>query len=190
MRRRFRRYPPPSLWICILIAGAAVGRWWWGTAETGVPPAAIAGSLAGSLVPGECEVLGIQRGDLINVRQRVAVMGKDQPQALEVAVQLLGVSIPAQKASPALQQEGKLFTAEFLSSGAARLDLDRRRLDGQGHFLAYVYCGEGLLNEELIRAGLAQAETYPGDNQTLHRALIKAEKEARRAGRGIWAEQP
>ena len=186
MRRRFRRTPPRAFWVCAVIACAIVARYWWGGAKGGhVFHAAQASGLAANLVPGECEVLQVERGDLIKVRQQVPVLGKQVTQLLEVQVQLLGVS--THEESTGTLDAGKEFTIDFLKSGPAWLELDRRRIDPRGHFLAYLYAGDRLLNEEFLRAGLGQADIYPGDNQTMHKAFVKAEKDAHRAGRGKWA---
>jgi endonuclease YncB( thermonuclease family) len=45
-----------------------------------------------------------------------------------------------------------------------------------------------MLNEELVRAGLAHVSTYAGDSETMARRLRTAEQEAREIGRGIWSE--
>ena len=116
-------------------------------------------SLSGSLVAGEFEIVRVERADLLIVRQEVPVLGRDALQLMEVPLQLLGVKTIAPSKS------GTEFTSEFLSSGTPSLELDRRRLDSGGHFLAYVYVDGKLLNENLIRAGFAQADLYPGDNQ-------------------------
>ena len=181
--RRFRRYPPWSVWVCVAICAAMAGRYWWSRSSSAAPHAAEGSSLSGSLVVGEFEVVRVERADLLIVRQQVPVFGKNTFQPLEAPLQLLGVK------SSGLAEEGKQFTAAFLRSGTPSLDLDRRRLDNAGHFLAYVYVDGRLLNEELIRAGLAQADLYPGDNQTMHRNFVKAEKEAKKAGRGIWEKR-
>jgi len=132
-------------------------------------------------VAGEFEVVRVERADLLIVRQHVPMLGTDSLKPLEAPLLLIGVK------SLAPSTEGKQFTSEFLSSGTPSLDLDRRRLDSDGHFLGYVYVDGRLLNEEVIRAGFAQASLYPGDNQTMHRNFVKAEKEAKRAERGMWA---
>jgi hypothetical protein len=180
--RRFRRYPPWPVWVCVVVCAAIAGRYWWSRGSSAAPHAAEGSSLSGSLVVGEFEVVRLERADLLIVRQQVPVLGRKSLQSLEVPLQLLGVK------SAVLTEEGRRFTSEFLSPGTPSLDLDRRRLDNAGHFLGYVYIDGKLLNEELIRAGLAQADLYPGDNQTMHRNFVKAEKEAKKAGRGIWAQ--
>ena len=181
--RRFRRYPPWSVWVCLAICAAMTGRYLWSRGSSAAPHAAEGSSLRGSLVVGEFEIARVEKADLLIVRQQVPVLGKDTFQSLEAPLQLLGVT------STVLAEEGKRFTSKFVSSGTPTLDLDRRRLDNAGHFLGYVYVDGRLLNEELIRAGLAQADLYPGDNQTMHRNFVKAEKEAKRIGRGMWAKQ-
>ena len=188
MRRRFRRYPPRTFWVCVLVLCAVAGRYWWGGATGNrIPHAAEGSALAANLVPGECDVLQIERGDLITVRQQVPVVGKAEAQSLEVRVQLLGVTTLEESADTV--EAGKQFTGDFLKSGRVWLELDRRRLDPRGHFLVYMYAGDKLLNEEFLRAGLGEADLYPGDNQAMHKAFVKAEKEARRAARGKWAAE-
>jgi len=118
---------------------------------------------------------------LLIIRQKAQVAGQVERTNLEFPLQLLGVNAADRSA------EGTKFSKEFLSSGSPRIELDRRRLDSAGNFLAYVYVDERTLNEELIRAGFAEADHYPGDNQSMHRDLVKAEKEAKRAGRGKWS---
>jgi endonuclease YncB( thermonuclease family) len=44
-----------------------------------------------------------------------------------------------------------------------------------------------MLNEELVRAGLAKVKIYPGDSSTIGRRLTQAEKEAKQDARGIWS---
>lgn len=178
--RRFRRYPPWPLWACVVLSTAIAGRYWWTRGNNEIPHVAEGSSQAGRFVPGEFEVVRIERGDLLIIRQRVPGLAKDSLQVFEGPLQLLGV-----KTSTELEA-GKQFSSEFLSRGQPSLDLDRRRLDNSGHFLAYVSLNGRLLNEELIRAGWAEAENYPGDNQTIHRKCVMAEREAKRAGRGIW----
>jgi micrococcal nuclease len=179
--RRFRRYPAWSVWLVLVLCATVAARYLWERRGSAAPHAAEGSSLFGKLVPGPFEVVRVERADLIIIRQRVAVLGNNTPQILDLPVQLLGV-----KALLPLEP-GTEFTRAILSSGSPSLDLDRRRIDNAGHFLAYVYVDGELLNQEVIRAGFGQAELYPGDNQTIHKNLVKAEKEAKDARRGIWA---
>ena len=84
--------------------------------------------------------------------------------------------------------EAKQFTEEFLARGEVRLQVDRERLDKYDRFLAYVWVGDRMLNEELIRAGLARAEPRYRYSESMKTRFRRAEQEAKAAGRGIWSK--
>jgi len=44
-----------------------------------------------------------------------------------------------------------------------------------------------MLNEELLRAGLADVSVFPGDSESMARRMRVAAEEARRAKRGVWS---
>jgi len=85
--------------------------------------------------------------------------------------------------------EAKEFTARFVARGghSVRLQFDRERKDRYDRFLAYVFVGDEMLNEELIRAGLARAETQYRFSASMKTRFQRAEDEARAARRGIWS---
>jgi len=176
--RRFRHYPPWSVWVCAALACAVAGRYLWQLRGSQSPRAVLGSSSDDNLSPGAFEVVRIERADLLVIRQ----------QEREVTLQLLGIKL-ADDSTTAMAESGRQFTADLLSSGTPSLELDRRRLDNRGHFLGYVRVGDKLLSEELVRAGLAKTDIYPGDNQTMHRTFVKAEKEARKAERGMWGRK-
>jgi micrococcal nuclease len=62
------------------------------------------------------------------------------------------------------------------------------RTDRYGRLLAYVFLGDVLVNEELVKEGLARAHRY-GRNAALAARLEAAEHEARAAHRGLWADE-
>jgi len=64
---------------------------------------------------------------------------------------------------------------------------DKRRLDQYDRYLAYVFVDERMLNEELVRAGLALVSTFPGDSDSMTRRLRAAESEAKEQARGLWS---
>jgi len=139
-----------------------------------------------SLVSGPCRVLQVLSGDRFEIEQQIA--SAESPagsERLQETLTLLGVSAAT---SPPWQAAALEFSRDFLSGGEMRLDLDRRRIDRQGRFIGYVYVGDRLLNAELVRAGLAQVRTYPGDNMTMERQLYRAQDAAKLAQRGIWSE--
>jgi micrococcal nuclease len=109
----------------------------------------------------------------------------------EARVRLLGIDTPETVKPNAPVEpwgpEATEFTKRLTAEGNVRLELDKRRIDRYGRSLAYVYVGDRLLNEELVRAGLARVSVYPGDSATIERRLRAAEAEARKAERGIWS---
>ena len=79
------------------------------------------------------------------------------------------------------------FTKTLVEGRDVRLEFDHERTDRYGRILAFVYVGDQLLNEELVRAGLSPAETRFPYRQRMKRRLINAEREARTAKRGLWS---
>ncbi|HUW95851.1 MAG TPA: thermonuclease family protein [Anaerolineae bacterium] len=76
---------------------------------------------------------------------------------------------------------------QLLASGPLRLEKDVSETDQYGRLLRYVFAGDVFVNAELVRRGYAQAATYPPD--VAHADLfVQLEREARQAGRGLWAE--
>jgi len=61
------------------------------------------------------------------------------------------------------------------------------RMDRHGRILAHMVSEDGLwLQQEMLRLGMARVYTFP-DNRAVIPALLAAEREARKARRGIWA---
>lgn len=83
------------------------------------------------------------------------------------------------------------FTKDFIerAGGKVRLTFGLERKDRHDRFLAFVWNGDVVLNEELVRAGLARARLGYRYSGTMKRRLAAAQDEARRAGRGIWSTQ-
>lgn len=140
---------------------------------------------------GACEVVRVVDGDTILVRQQV-----DSPSSVSsglrdhVRVRLLGIDTPetVKEGHPVERwgPEATEFTQRFLAGGRAQLRFDKRRVDRYGRLLAYVYVDDRMLNEELVRAGLARVSLYPGDSESIGRQLRRAEEAARREKIGIW----
>ena len=106
-------------------------------------------------------------------------------------VRLIGVARPWQwerdeqwsvRAKSAIQswidQDGK---------GEIQLRLGRRQIDQDGCFLAYAYVGEELINERLIREGLAVIDAQADPSSSLLRRMVKSDKLAREQAVGIWS---
>ncbi len=169
MPLRRRRRPLP--WIVVAIALlAAVMRLWSGAANQ--PPAE-------TLAAEEYRVVRVVDGDTLLLEDdvRVRLIGVDTPETV-------APDRPVEPWGP----EATEFTGQFVSGGRVRLEFDRERVDRFDRFLAYVWVGDRMLNEELLRAGLATAPKHYRYGDAMRRRFQKAEDEARRARIGIWSE--
>ena len=110
-------------------------------------------------------------------------------------VRLQGINAPesVKPESPveAWGPEASQFTKDFIerANHRVRLTFSLERKDRYDRFLAFVWNGDVMLNEELVRAGLAQARLDYRYSGTMKQRLARAQDEARRAGRGIWSEE-
>jgi len=172
MRRRFGRPPHRLIAICVVLAVLIAIRL-LSNASRQAPP-------AGLLEPGEYRLRRAVDGDTLLLENgiRVRLIGVDTPETVKP-------DHPVERWGP----EASAFTKDFISGGVVRLEFDRERLDRYGRHLAYVWVGERMLNEALVRAGLARYEPqykYSEDKKRLYRA---AQKEAQAAKRGIWSDE-
>jgi len=109
-------------------------------------------------------------------------------------VRLQGINTPetVKEDSPveAWGPEASQFTKDFVrrANSRIRLTFGLERKDRYDRFLAFVWDGDVMLNEELVRAGLAEARLDYRYSGTMKRRLAQAQEEARRAGRGIWSK--
>ncbi len=171
--RRFRRPPYRALVVGLVLVVLLLARLFRNeppVSTPGRPPAA-----------GSHQVVRVVDGDtiLFAANMRVRLIGVNTPETVK----------PDSPVGP-WGPEASAFTRKFLTGGTAQLEFDRERYDQYGRFLAYVWVGDRMLNEELLRAGLARWErnyNYSIEKKARFRA---AQEEARRAGRGIWLNEP
>jgi micrococcal nuclease len=107
-------------------------------------------------------------------------------------VRLIGVDAPetgyGERAAEPFGAEATETARRLLGGRSVTLEYESgSRVDRYGRTLAYVRLGDGrLLNEEIIRAGYAGV--YERFQFRYKEAFRAAEREARREGRGMWAE--
>ncbi|MEE9602089.1 MAG: thermonuclease family protein [Thermoguttaceae bacterium] len=169
MDRRFRRRRTrPPVFVLLLLALVAVRLLM--TQRDDPPPEA--------LHEGDYQVERVVDGDtlLLDNGARVRLQGIDTPETV----------MPDHPIEP-WGPEAAAFTRDFVAGGTVRLQLGLDRKDDYGRFLAFVWVEESLLNEELVRVGLATAEQGFFYNPAMKRRLVAAEKEAQAARRGIWS---
>jgi len=66
-----------------------------------------------------------------------------------------------------------------------RLEKDVSETDKYGRLLRYVYIGDVMVNDYLVRQGFAHVSTFPPDVKFTSE-FVAAEKEARENNRGLW----
>jgi micrococcal nuclease len=113
---------------------------------------------------------------LADLDEHVRLIGADTPETVKP-------NWPVEPWGP----EATAFTGQFLAGGQVRLEFDGEPRDKYGRILAYVWVGDRMLNEELIRAGLARAELQYHYSTAMKTRFRHAEAEARAARRGIWS---
>jgi micrococcal nuclease len=85
--------------------------------------------------------------------------------------------------------DAKEFTTRFVRRGEVRLQFGQERIDKYGRLLAYVWVDDELLNEALIRAGLARASPQYKYSAAMKLRFLAAEAAAKAERRGIWSRQ-
>ena len=168
MRRRFH-YSARRISLVLLVALVVAARLWYAHRQPAVPR-----SLAAGIYPLQRAVDGDTL--LLANDARVRLLGIDTPETVR----------PGHPVEP-WGPEASAFTKAFVSGGHVRLELDRERIDRYGRFLAYVWVDEKLLNEELLRAGLARVEPRAQITSPMRRRLEQAQTEAQLARNGLWS---
>lgn len=128
----------------------------------------------------EAQVINVVDGDTIDVliggiEYRVRYILIDTPETYG------GIEPFGPEASEANRQ--------LVEGQNVRLEKDVSETDQYGRLLRYVYVGDLMVNEELLRRGLAQVATFPPDVKYIDRFLA-IQREAQAVGVGIWGSQP
>ena len=143
------------------------------------PPAAIAPEAPRPAAPGATRTcVRVIDGDtiLLDGDERVRLIGVDTPE-------LHRPNTPVQYYA----REASAFTRRLVEHRKVHLEYDHDRRDKYGRTLAFVYLGDGtFVNLEIVRQGYGFAYTrLPFRYLDEFRA---AERAAREAGAGLWAE--
>jgi micrococcal nuclease len=175
MKRSPRPYRREPRALLFLLLGALVMIWRVFTGDN----AEVGPEL---LAEGMHEVRRVVDGDtlLLSSGARVRLQGIDSPETVRegFAVEEWGI-------------EASRFTKDFVASAGnrVRLTFGLERKDRHDRFLAFVWHDDLMLNEELVRSGLAHARLGYRYSGQMKRRLQRAQDDARRAGRGLWSKE-
>jgi endonuclease YncB( thermonuclease family) len=124
------------------------------------------------------KVMRVIDGDTIVVEggKRIRYLGIDTPETVDwrKGVQCFG-------------PEASRLNKELVEGKRVRLERDKSDTDRYNRPLRYVWLGDVLVNEFLIREGYAIENFYGSADKKYRERLHAAEEEARREKRGLWS---
>lgn len=142
------------------------------------------------------KVLWVVDGDTLKVnfegkKQSIRLIGIDTPESRKNKRAEKQAERTDQDIDAIISQgkQAKKFVESLVDSGdKVTIEFDAQERDHYGRILGYVYLENGkMLNEEILKAGYANVLTIP-PNVKYQERFLKALKEAREEGRGLWKE--
>lgn len=135
---------------------------------------------APSVLPQSSEIVRVVKvidGDTIQLEdgRKLRYIGIDTPETVDPrrGVQCFG-------------KEASEKNKELVLNKEVRLEKDVSETDRYGRLLRYVYIGDTMINEQLVKEGFAKASSYPPDI-TYQILFQEAEKQAREEKNGLWS---
>jgi micrococcal nuclease len=182
-RRAVRRGPPRfvrEVMLVFVLVGVTAA---YGSRYLGWGGGGAAGGAEGVEAGDELEarVERVVDGDTIIVRvggrrERLRYIGMDTPETKH----------PRKEVQP-FGPEADAANRRLVGGQTVRLVFDAQARDKYGRLLAYVYLDDGtFVNAELVRLGLARVMTIP-PNVRHAEEFVRLQRQARAAGRGMWA---
>lgn len=108
-------------------------------------------------------------------------------------IRYIGVNTPETKdPRRGVQCFGKEASAKnqaLVEGKIVRLEKDVVERDKYGRLLRYVWVGDEMANETLVKEGYAFSSPYP-PNVKYHKRFLAAERDARSRGIGLWSSCP
>lgn len=98
-------------------------------------------------------------------------------------VRLIGIDAPEH--GQEYGSQARAVAMQRCYGKTVQIEFDVQRKDRYGRFLAYVYCNGFMLNELLVREGLALAIPYK-PNTKYQKVLERAQRDAKRNRAGFW----
>ncbi|OGG05069.1 hypothetical protein A2Z33_07360 [Candidatus Gottesmanbacteria bacterium RBG_16_52_11] len=107
----------------------------------------------------------------------------------DTAVRYIGIDTPEMTGPDSTGRcyglQAKAKNESLVSGRTVQLVRDVSETDRYGRLLRYVYVGNTMINELLVREGYARVSTYPSD-VTYQQLFLEAERYARQEHLGLW----
>lgn len=130
-------------------------------------------------------VVDVIDGDtvILNTGEKVRYLGIDTP---ECRIHKNGMWV---EVFQPFSREAREFNKKLVEGKQIRLEFDRVKRDKYGRLLAYVWVNNTLVNEKLLKEGLAYM-FFMWPNEKYARRFCSAQLEAIRERKGVWADRP
>lgn len=125
------------------------------------------------------QVVKVVDGDTITVR-----LNGQELRVRYILVDTPETKHPSRPVEP-FGPEAAAANEELVGGKTVFLEKDVSETDQHGRLLRYVYVDDLMVNEELLRQGLARVSTFPPDVKYVDR-FLEVQAEAQAAGVGIW----
>jgi micrococcal nuclease len=140
-----------------------------------------AGSRPDRRIPERVDALVVEVVDGDTARMGVA--GDDE------SVRYIGIDTPESvipgETPECFGKQAARLNERLVEDETVRLVFGRERRDQYDRLLAYVYRDKLFVNEEMVRRGFATVATFPPNVRHVP-DFLRAQREARVAGRGLW----
>ncbi|KKT40354.1 hypothetical protein A3K29_03080 [Candidatus Collierbacteria bacterium RIFOXYB2_FULL_46_14] len=107
-----------------------------------------------------------------------------------IKVRLIGVDTPEMKNKnktvDCFAREASQKLGSLISGHEVRLEKDISETDKYGRLLRYVYLGDEMINDTLVKEGYAKIATFPPDVKNAG-LFLSSEKFARESKLGLWS---
>lgn len=101
-------------------------------------------------------------------------------------IRLIGIDAPEITQVECFGRDATAKLTELVLNQPIRLEKDVSETDRYGRLLRYIWLGDELINETLVRDGVAHSSPYPPDVKHQSRFDL-AENQARNSGAGLWS---
>lgn len=122
-------------------------------------------------------VVSVVDGDTIKIEggEIVRYIGVDTPETVD-----------PRRPLECFGKEASAKNKELVQGKVVELEKDVSERDRYGRLLRYIWIGDTMINEVLVREGFARVSTYPPDVKYVDRFLA-AERLAREEKKGLWS---